>query len=105
MKEFWKKIVGTFDMEKSWWKIVGVISLVYSLIGGLLFKVPRLNIVNETVRGLYFHVPMWFAMIFLFSVSTVYAIKYLRNPSIHNDTFSSEFGHAGLVFGMLGIFT
>ena len=79
--------------------------LIYTMIGGLLFDVPRLNIVNETVRGLYFHVPMWFGMIFLFSVSVVYAIKYLKNPSTHNDTFSSEFAHVGLIFGLLGIVT
>jgi heme exporter protein C len=92
-------------MKKSWWKILGIIMVAFSLIGGLLFQVPRLHIVNETVRGLYFHVPMWFSMIFLFCVSTVYAVKYLRNPSTHNDIMSSEFAHAGLVFGMLGIFT
>jgi len=105
MREFWNKIVRLFEMKRSWWKIMGIIMLVYSLIGGLLFEVPRLNIVNETVRGLYFHVPMWFAMIFLFCTSTVYAVKYLRNPTTHNDTFSSQFAHTGLAFGMLGIFT
>ena len=92
-------------MKKSWWKITAVVLLVYTIIGGLLFDVPHLSIVNETIRGLYFHVPMWFGMIFLFCVSTVYAIKYLKNPSSHNDTFSSEFAHAGLAFGILGIIT
>jgi heme exporter protein C len=105
MRELWRKIMELFQMKRSWWKVMSVILITCSLIGGLLFQVPRLNIVNETVRGLYFHVPMWFSMIFLFSVSTVYALKYLRNPSVHNDTFSSEFAHAGLAFGMLGIFT
>src|SRR6478609_11466687 len=92
-------------MKKSWWKIAAVVLLAYTIVGGILFNVPRLAIVNETIRGLYFHVPMWFGMIFLFTVSTVYAVKYLKNPSSHNDTFSAEFAHAGLAFGLLGIIT
>lgn len=73
--------------------------------GGLLFDVPRLNIVNETIRALYFHVPMWFGMVVLFCVSTVYAVQYLRNPSIEKDIKSVEFANTGLMLGMLGIFT
>jgi len=79
--------------------------LVYSIIGGLLFSVPRLNIVNETIRALYFHVPMWFGMVALFATSAYCAINYLRNPSTKNDVWSVEFANVGMVFGLLGIFT
>jgi len=92
-------------MRKFWWKIVAVVILVYTLVGGILFDVPRLEIVNETIRGLYFHVPMWFGMIVMFLISTIYAIKYLKNPSTHNDTLSVEFANTGLTFGLLGIVT
>ena len=92
-------------MRHHWWKIISVVLLVYSIIGGLLFEVPRLNIVNETIRALYFHVPMWFGMVVMFLVSTVNAIKYLRKPSIETDTWSVEFANTGLVLGLLGIFT
>ncbi len=92
-------------MRKSWWKILSVVLLIYTIVGGLLFHVPRLNIVNETIRALYFHVPMWFGMVVMFLVSTVYAIKYLRKPSLETDTGSVEFANTGLAFGLLGIFT
>ena len=92
-------------MKNSWWKIVSVILLVYTLIGGLLMGVPRLAIVNETIRALYFHVPMWFGMVFLFLLSTVYSILYLRKPSWKNDAFAVEFANTGLIFGLLGTFT
>jgi heme exporter protein C len=92
-------------MKKNWWKIVSVVLLVYTLLGGLLFAVPRLNIVNETVRALYFHVPMWFAMVFMFLVSTYYAILYLRSPQLAHDTASFSFASVGLVLGLLGIVT
>ena len=92
-------------MTRSWWKIVGALLVVYTLIGGFLFNVPRLNIVNETVRALYFHVPMWFGMVAMFLVSTIYAVRYLKTPSIINDTYSGSFAKMGLVFGLMGIVT
>jgi len=92
-------------MIKNWWKIASVILLLYTVIAGFLFSVPRLVIVNETIRALYFHVPMWFGMVIMFLVSTVYAIRYLRNSTPVNDVVSVEFANAGLVFGLLGIFT
>lgn len=92
-------------MKQKWWKVLAVVLLLYTVIGGFLLQVPRLNIVNETIRSLYFHVPMWFGMVALFLISTVFAIRYLRNPTIENDIYSSEFANTGLVFGLLGIFT
>ncbi len=92
-------------MKKNWWKILSAALLVYTLLGGLLFAVPRLNIVNETIRALYFHVPMWFAMVFMFIASTYYAILYLRKPVITYDTYSISFATVGLVLGLLGIVT
>ncbi|HEY5822863.1 MAG TPA: cytochrome c biogenesis protein CcsA [Cyclobacteriaceae bacterium] len=92
-------------MRKSWWKIVCVLLLVYTVSVGFLGSVPRLNIVNETIRALYFHVPMWFGMCTLFAFSVVYSIRYLRNPDVKNDIYASAFANAGLAYGLLGIFT
>lgn len=104
-----KKYAATFifvvPMKASWWKIFSVILLIYTVIGGLLFDVPRLAIINESIRNLYFHVPMWFTMISLFGASTWNAIRYLRNPNPKFDIYSTQFANAGFVFGMLGIFT
>jgi len=90
---------------KTWLKIVTIALLLYTIVAGFLFDVPRLNIVNETIRALYFHVPMWFAMVVLFCMSTIHAIQYLRKPSIERDLRSVEFANTGLVLGLLGIFT
>lgn len=92
-------------MRNSWWKIVAVTLLVYTILGGFLFEVPRLNIVNETIRSLYFHVPMWFGMVVMFLVSTIYSIHYLRKPSVSHDNFAMSFANTGLLFGLLGIVT
>lgn len=90
---------------KTWLKGVSIVLLGYTIAGGFLMDVPRLNIVNETVRALYFHVPMWFGMVALFLVSTIYSIQYLRKPSFEKDTRAVEFANTGLLLGLLGIFT
>lgn len=79
--------------------------LLYTVVGGFLMTVPRLNIVNETIRALYFHVPMWFGMVIMFLVSTIYAIRYLKDSDTGNDIKSVEFANTGLFFGLLGIFS
>jgi heme exporter protein C len=90
---------------KNWLKIVAVILIVYVHVGGLLMDVPRLNILNETIRALYFHVPMWFGMVLLYLMSVYYAIKYLRKPLHEYDIKSVEFANAGTAFGILGMIT
>jgi heme exporter protein C len=92
-----------FNMKKFWWKILTIIILSYTIIGGLLFEVPRLVILNESVRNLYFHVPMWGAMLTLLTVSMVYSIKYLTGQDMKMDIRAVEFANGGILFGILGL--
>jgi heme exporter protein C len=52
-------------ISRNWWKIAGVLLVFYSIIAGFLGQVPRLYILHETIRNLYFHVTMWFSMMFI----------------------------------------
>src|SRR5262245_1097797 len=90
---------------KTWLKILATVLLLYVHLAGLLLDVPRLNILNETIRALYFHVPMWFGMVLLFLLSVFYAIRYLRNPSVENDRKTVAYANVGLVYGILGMIT
>ncbi|WP_309940436.1 cytochrome c biogenesis protein CcsA [Aureibacter tunicatorum] len=92
-------------MKKNWWKILTIALLIYTLVGGMLLEVPRLFILHETIRALYYHVPMWFGMIILLLVSVVYAIRYLNNPQKKFDDYSNQFAQIGVLFGVLGILT
>jgi len=89
----------------TWMKVAGVLLLLYVHIGGLLFEVPRLVVLHETIRALYFHVPMWFGMMFLYLVSLVNAIKYLRTSDLKYDLQSVVYARVGTAFGILGIFS
>ncbi len=91
--------------KKSWWKILAVVLLFYTIIGGLLLDVPRLAILNETIRNQYFHVPMWFSMMILLTASVFYSVKYLKNSSIDADRLASSFADMGIIFGILGLLT
>ncbi|MEO9870183.1 cytochrome c biogenesis protein CcsA [Ekhidna sp.] len=90
-------------LKTNWWKWLCVAILVYTVIAGLLFPVPRLPILNETIRVLHFHVPMWFGMILVFTASVIHAVKYLKSGSYQSDIFSEKLATVGLFFGILGI--
>jgi heme exporter protein C len=92
-------------MKRNWWKVVAVMCVLYAVIGGFFIKVPELNILHESIRNLYFHVTMWFAMIIILLVSLIYSIKYLSGFNIEHDIVASEAANVGILFGLLGIAT
>ena len=79
--------------------------MLYSIVMGFLGKVPRLDILNETIRNLYFHVPLWFAMLVQMGISWVFALMYLNGYKIKNDIFSSRAAYVGGMFALPGIIT
>ena len=89
-------------MRKTWWKILCVALLIYTITGGLLFPVPAREILEETIRNLYFHVCMWMGLMVLLTTSVVYSIKYLRTQNLRHDIYSVNFAKTGILFGLLG---
>jgi len=72
----------------------------------------------ETIRNMYFHVSLWFAMMFVFIAAVVYAIKFLVRSgksgtartdlvSLRDraDYWSVAFSSVGMLFGVLGLIT
>ncbi|MGB0840262.1 MAG: cytochrome c biogenesis protein CcsA [Chitinophagales bacterium] len=92
-------------LKRHWWKYISIALLLYTIIGGFLLPVPRLDIVNESIRNTYFHIPMWFGMMLIFLASLVYSIKYLRDGQIKHDLIASETAYVGLWFGAFGLLT
>ncbi len=92
-------------MKQNWWKALGVGILVYVIFQGLLGTVPRQPILNESIRNVYFHVPLWFAMIILLFTSMIFSIKYLRNGRPDDDLVAVEFANTAILFGVLGCAT
>ncbi len=92
-------------MKKHWWKILTVVLLLYSIVGGLLMDVPRLHILNESIRNTFYHVPMWLGMMILLLTSAVFSVLYLKKPLQSYDMAAYEFAKVGILFGILGIVT
>ncbi len=92
-------------MRSWWWKILGIIMCLYVVVAGFLMPVPRLDILNETIRNLYFHVPMWFTMIVLYTAAFYYSIKYLRTGDLRDDIRAVQFTNTGIMFNILGYVT
>jgi len=86
-------------------KFFCVVLLTYTLIAGFLFDVPRLPILNETIRALYFHVPMWFTMIFLLLLSSFNSYKYINTGKNYYDIKSYNYANVAVYFGVLGLLT
>lgn len=88
-----------------WWKVLVVVTIIYTLFAGLMLGVPRQNILNETIRNLYFHVPMWMSMVTLFVISVFFSIKYLATGKEEHDLIAVECINTGIVFYALGFLT
>ncbi len=95
----------TFALMISWWKILGIILVLYALVGGLLMPVPDLPILEQSIRNLYYHVPMWFGMLALLVASMIHAIKFLSKQKMENDLQSATYANVGLFFGVMGLIT
>ncbi|MFD1256579.1 cytochrome c biogenesis protein CcsA [Mucilaginibacter terrae] len=88
---------------QAWWKILAVLLVGYTMIAGFLFTVPELPILHETIRNVYFHVPMWMAMFLVFGVSVFYSIRYLGTNKEEYDLIAIECVNTGIIFYILGL--
>jgi heme exporter protein C len=92
-------------MRSWWWKILAIVLVLYTVIAGFLMGVPAMDILNETIRNLYFHVPMWFTMVLLLAIGFGYSIKYLRTGNLKDDIYAAQFSYTGIFFSILGMVT
>ncbi|MES2809685.1 MAG: cytochrome c biogenesis protein [Bacteroidota bacterium] len=92
-------------MYQTWWKVLAVLLVLSTFITGLILPVPRLEILHETIRNLYFHVPMWMGMLSVFTISVYFSIKYLTKGDEADDLAAVECVNTGLVFYALGLVT
>jgi heme exporter protein C len=92
-------------MVIKWWKILGAVLVLYALVWGLITPIPKLAILEESIRNLFYHVPMWFGMVLLLLGSMINAIKFLRKGNLTDDIKSAELANVGVLFGMMGIVT
>lgn len=94
-----------FNLKNHWWKLAGILLMLYVVFAGMLLDVPDLPVIRQSIRNIYFHVGMWFSMLFIMMVSLVYSIRYLRYYNADDDLHAVTAVNTGLVFGILGLIT
>lgn len=87
------------------YKISSVLLILYTLVWGLLNAVPRLDILNETIRNVYYHVPVWFAMLFMMALSLIQSLRHLQSGSLLHDAKAANAAVVGLFFSIPGLLT
>jgi heme exporter protein C len=90
---------------RNWYKIAAVVLILYTVIFGMIGAVPRLAILNETIRNLYYHVPLWWAMMVQMGVSVFYGIKYLKDSKKQDEQFSYNAALIGILLSIPGLIT
>ena len=92
-------------MKKNGYKVAAVVLIVYQILMGLMGEVPRREILNESIRNVYFHVPMWFSMIFVLVASVYYSVRYLQKNQLEDDEKAVEYANVAILLGVLGCVT
>jgi len=69
------------------------------------FRYPYRNILRETIRNVYFHVPMWFGMVILFFGSAWCSVRYFRSGDMKYDMQSHALNATATLYGVLGLCT
>lgn len=92
-------------MTGRFYKALGTVLVLYSLVHGLLTSVPDLPIIEQSIRNLFYHVSMWFAMVGMMAGSFGNAVGFLRGEKIITDRRSESLAETGMLFAFLGLFT
>ena len=66
---------------------------------------PNRTILRESIRNLFYHVPMWFTMMALLIYSLMHSILFLSSGKLVHDTKASISAGVASLFGVLGILT
>lgn len=85
----------------------GAVAVVLTLVigAGMLGHIPQLDILEQSARNLYFHVPMWFTLMGATVLSAYHSARHLRSGDRLRDIRAREAARLALVFGLLGIVT
>lgn len=70
-----------------------------------LFAFPYREILYETIRNTFYHVPMWFVMTMMVFFSLFFSIRYLMTGKVEHDIYASNAVVVAILFGVCGYLT
>lgn len=87
------------------WKYAVAVLVTGILFFGFLLDIPKIPILEETARNLFFHVPMWIVMSTLFSMGLIYSLRFLATGNMALDLKALSATQTGMLFGICGLMT
>ncbi len=66
---------------------------------------PYRGILEETIRNIFYHVPLWIAMVVLFVLSVVSSLYFLKTKQEKYDEIAVATTSIGILLGILGLAT
>ena len=75
------------------------------IILGFSIRIPQIDILEQTARNLFLHVPMWFTMMVAFAMAFYYSVRFLNDEHMKWDRKAETATAVGLVFGICGLLT
>ena len=91
-------------MKRNWWKYLSIILLLYAIIYGFMVEIPETTI-EESLRNVFYHVGMWFAMMAVLTASFTNSIKFLKTGNLEYDLKANQAVIVSFLFGFLGLIT
>jgi heme exporter protein C len=75
------------------------------IIVGFLIPIPEIDILEQSARNLFLHVPMWFTMTVAFAMAFYFSVRYLNDQEMDWDRKAETATAIGLLFGICGLIT
>lgn len=66
---------------------------------------PYRSLLEETIRSLFFHVPLWFGLMIIFGIAAFQSFRYIKTGDLIHDHKAVAYSEVGTLFGLLGLAT
>ena len=109
-----KSNTSSNQIVRQGYKILAIVLLGYALIQGLMATLPELDILQQSSRVIFYHVPMWMVVVVMMGISVWQSVYFLRisDPEatftgnrLEVDAKGREAAYVGTVFIVLGLIT
>lgn len=96
------------------YKVLAIALILYAVVFGMVTRLPDLPPLQQSSRNVFYHVPMWFAMLTMMGISLYHSIRLLRmldpeyesqESPLYADAKARESAAVGVVFNILGLVT
>ncbi len=68
--------------KRIWLIITGTPLILITYITGLTMDVPQLPVLKESIRNVFFHSSIWFALLALIAVNTFYSVRLIKTEKL-----------------------